>query len=209
MDARGLPGGPVPARKLFFRRLGAFAWAHYCYSIACLLLGLFFVGMLSALAPLYWNWPNWLLEGLFGWLLPWALMGGYALLGYWCGGKNVWPTPFRGRDFALSVLAEAAIAWCWAALVIWLFASADFMEPNLFEALFPTVFFLSFLGAFPSSAFVVMGLGVFVGLEGVESLVFMGFLAGLLPPLLFHLGSFWRAQRAAGPDKIDAQTIDP
>lgn len=117
--------GPLPQlgspAALARKRFGNFVTAHFCYSVLCFFLGHFFLLSLFYLPPL--PWPDWLLFALFGFLPPMALMGGYALLGYWFGGKWVWPLPLRGRDLARSVLAEAAVAWSWAALVIGLMAA--------------------------------------------------------------------------------------
>lgn len=186
MDALPLSGPErVSARALFFRRFGRFAGAHFCYTVSCFFACCFLVYLmgLAALSNVVEP-PEWLLETLFFWLFPMALMLGYVPLGYRCGGKDAWPLPLRGRDLAVSVLAEAAVAWCWAAVVIVTFAT----ELDLVFLFF----YLSFFLAFPSSVFVWATLGL-AGLDPVWCLVIIGFWAGLLPPLLFNLGSYWRA----------------
>lgn len=185
---------PVSTDRLFLRRLGCFAGAHFYYSVSCFFVCCFLVYLMGlALLSSVAHPPEWLLEALFSWLSPLALVLGYIPLGYWFGGQDVWPLPLRGRDLALSVLVEAAVAWGWAALVTGAMAAEN--EDLLILLFFPSLFL-----AFPSSVFVWMGAGI-LGLAGLEdpvwTLVYAGFWAGLLPPLLFHLGSYWRAWRAA------------
>ncbi len=191
MDELPLSGPErVSPGQLFLRRFVRFAGAHFCYTVSCFFVCCFLVYLmgLALLAIEPRGVPKWLLEALCFWLLPMALMLGYLPLGYWFGGKDVWPLPLQGGDLAASVLAEAAVAWGWAAGVIAVFA----MESDLVIVLF----YLSVFLALPSSVFVWIGAGV-LGLAGSEDPVWglacAGFWAGLLPPLLFNLGSYWRA----------------
>ncbi|MBP3519796.1 MAG: hypothetical protein J6J87_00445, partial [Oscillospiraceae bacterium] len=65
----------------------------------------------------------------------------------------------------------------------------------LFLVLFPVSMFL----ATPSSIFVLCFFDFWMtagsSLDVAMRLIFIGFLAGFLPPLLFALGSFWQSAR--------------
>lgn len=159
MDNRS-PAGPLTV----LRCLGHFAVAHFSLSLLSSGIGLFAMD-----------------SPILIFLLPPFLMALYYPLGLLFGASIE-----DHHQLALAVLSQAAIAWCWAGLVIWALHGAG--EDALLYAVL-----ITFPLAYPSSLLVIAGMFLFgiVGCTSLSvSLTLLAIPAGLLPPLLFNLGSF-------------------
>ena len=98
-----------------------------------------------------------------------------------------WTPPQTKKEKYKTVMQPALVAWGWVLVVffsIWIEA----------EELLLAVFFISMIFAMPSSVF---SLVVFATNGEWSALLLGGILSGLLPPLLFALGSFWQGKRQA------------
>ena len=155
-------------------RFGMFAAAHIVWSLLC-------------------SWPMLqLLDGkevsaLIG---ATVMMFDYLPLGWLVARCFRWPMPTRKQSIR-AVLLPAGIAWLWAGMAALglyteeLAMAAVFGMPAFFLASPSLLFVLTFM---PWVARLFGGTG-FQG--GVFPLLGVGiFFAGLLPPLLFHLGSW-------------------
>ena len=182
------------------QRFGGFALGHFGLSLGCSAL-LFIAVMLGAAAPEVPAFSG--LWGLWGaWLLAAVLMAAYIPVGYWMARARGWPRA-EGRENLLAVLLPALIAWAWGGLGTGLLCLDG--RPAAIQGAWILVGGAFFL-AMPSWYF--MALCVFCGAMG--PLPYGGnwmlplclFLAGLLPPLLFHLGAQMaaRTRPPAGPD---------
>lgn len=133
------------------------------------------------------------IEDISPWLLAAFAMGIYLPAGMIAAKRRGWTCPRDGREICLAILQPAAVAWGWAALVIFEICVSN--TGFLFLVLFPVSMFL----ATPSSIFVLCFFDFWMtagsSLDVAMRLIFIGFLAGFLPPLLFALGSFWQSAR--------------
>ena len=173
----GAPGDFYTPQK---ERFLGFAMGHFTLSLLTILLlwcGGAFLGRST-----FTEWAN-----LVGPLLPVAAYfpGGY-LVSALCG----WSPPETGEAALLAVMLPTAGAWLWVAVILISIGG---------DLLFALVFGISIFLAAPSSLFV---LGMLFSCDwllfadnGLVALGLCGLLSGLLPPLLFALGSFWQAGR--------------
>ncbi len=115
------------------------------------------------------------------------LMLAYFPLGAYAAAEGHWTCP-TDEEKLLAVLQPALVAWAWAGLVI-------FSLWGGVEALLIPAFFISVIFASPSSGFVLLCALFLPYDDSVSWWCFVAFLAGLLPPLLFALGSFWQSGR--------------
>lgn len=133
------------------------------------------------------------IEDIFPWLLASFAMGIYLPAGMIAAKRRGWTYPRDGREICLAILQPAAVAWGWAALVIFEVCVSN--TGFLFLVLFPVSMFL----ATPSSIFVLCFFDFWMtagsSLDITMRLIFIGLFAGFLPPLLFTLGSFWQSTR--------------
>lgn len=179
--------------KRVARRFGGFALGHFSLSLGCSALLFVLVLGWAVIEPLLPPCSGlWSLCG--AWLLAAALIAAYYPVGYGMARSRGWPR-VEGREGRLAVLLPALVAWSWGGLgtvlpLLW-------EHPAALQGAFLLVTGAFFL-AFPSWYF--MALCLFCGffsstLQGGSwiRLLLCLLLAGLLPPLLFHLG----AQRAA------------
>lgn len=166
-----------PASPLtVLRCLGHFAVAHFSLSLVSCYFGFFALNISVSVTPAL----------IFA--LPLLLMALYYPLGFIFGSPLDSP-----RQLAWAVLSQAAIAWCWAGLVICAMHSGSDDAP-LYAVL------ITFPLAYPSSLLVLVGMFLFgiVGCTSLSvSLTLLAIPAGLLPPLLFNLGSFYATKRKA------------
>lgn len=160
--------GPVTGRE----RLTGFATWHT-------VLSFLLVPILFLTVPI---WP----ENRYFYSLLWAgLMGVYFPLGMGVAALEKWTAPCNFRERAWAVLAPAAIAWGWVLVVIF---TLWWGEPDLWLL----IFFLSAAFASPSTAAVLISFCFMPDETGFFPwITWMGAVTGLLPPLLFGLGS-WR-----------------
>lgn len=181
------------------QRFGGFALGHFGLSLGCTAL-LFALTLGWAVAePLLPRWGGlWSLWG--AWLLAAALLAAYYPVGYGMARSRGW-TRAEGREGRLAVLLPALVAWAWGGLGTGLLFLGD--HPAALQGAWILVAGAFFL-AMPSWYF--MALCTYCGAIGPLPqggswglLLLCLLLAGLLPPLLFHLG----AQRAArtGPSE--------
>lgn len=133
------------------------------------------------------------IEDIFPWLLAAFAMGIYFPAGMIAAKRRGWTCPKDSNELCLAILQPAAVAWGWAALVIF-GACVPYMS-FLLLVMFPVSMFL----ASPSSIFVLCFFDFWLtagsSLDVAMRLTFIGLLAGFLPPLLFALGSFWQPAR--------------
>lgn len=182
--------------KRVVQRFGGFALGHFGLSLGC--TGLLFVLVLgwAVIEPLL---PQ--CSGLWSlcmaWLLAAVLMAAYYPVGYGMARSRGW-TRAEGREERLAVLLPALVAWAWGGLGTGLLFLGD--DPAALQGAWFLVAGAFFL-AMPSWYF--MALCTYYGVIGPlpqggswGPLLLCLLLAGLLPPLLFHLG----AQRAARID---------
>lgn len=175
-------------------RFNGFAAAHLSLS-ALVLLAIMVLPRLTTMTTKTALW-NWFEEGVP--LVVALLMGIYFPLGMLVARVKKWTAPQTRRERVLAVLRPAAVAWVWALVVlvtVWLnVLGVVEMRPELFMALLT----LSFLFASPSSYVMLFSFAVDWPSSVAGKVIFLnlqGFLVGLLPPLLFALGSFWQAKR--------------
>lgn len=185
MDEVNAIPGPKPTTVV--QRFGGFAAAHITYSLLSLIpLYLLAVGSGNGLIGI----------GLFWWTIPLGLIALYFPLGMFTAWFAKWNPPRTGRERRLTVLLPTLVAWIWVCVVL-------MSVMGEWEELFVAVFAKSFLFAAPSSLFVIFFMGLLLSLltgeeNGMTVTVILGFsglIAGLLPSLLFALGSFWQSGR--------------
>lgn len=174
-------------------RLGGFAVGHLALSVITAALHLLLSGIFLQLGA-------WSSDRGEGWgealelatgVLPFLCVALYFPLGMAVATLKGWERPRSWREGVLSVLWPTLIAWAWAALVaatVSLDGAAA--ENQVFGVLLAEVC-ISWIFAAPSAALVFFA--VSRGLAGVlvPGLLFWGFWAGLVPPLLFTLGSLF------------------
>lgn len=202
MDEQGLtPSVPAtPVRHPLLRQLGSFAVAHFVYSVLtshCTLLLASLPGLnLLELSPVL----------SYAVLLAYAavLILLYLPLGLWSGRHTRAPitTP---KEVVQATALETGIAWCWAAVIL-----AGVFSPGEADQWLAWLAMTTFLLAYPSSTFVLMGLaltstGTMMDLDILPLWIFWAFWAGLLPPLLFNLGRFFAARSKAQNEKRTAE----
>lgn len=133
------------------------------------------------------------IEDIFPWLLAAFAMGIYFPAGMIAAKRRGWTCPKDSDELCLAVLQPAAVAWGWAALMIFEVCVSN--TGFLFLVLFVVSIFL----ATPSSIFVLCFFDFWMtagsSLDIAMRLTFIGLFAGFLPPLLFALGSFWQSAR--------------
>lgn len=153
-------------------RFGGFAAAHVLWSLVC---SAFFLRLLDADPGVLW------LSAAVGML-------GYLLLGWATARIFRWPAPSTKARGAFAVALPAGIAWLWAGTTAFcLYGSGDTVMAA--AALGLPAFFL----AAPSLNLIwawmeTVGRALSAG-DPQSWLAAAIFLAGLLPPLLFFLGS--------------------
>ena len=205
MDEQSLtPSVPAPVRHPLLRQLGSFTVAHFIYSF----LVSHFTLLLASLPGLN------LLE--LSPVLSYVVLLAYAAvlillylpLGFLTGRSL--RTPITTPDDVLRATAlETGLAWLWAGAVIAGVFSSPETEPWL--GWLAWLAMVSFLLAYPSSILVLMGLaltsaGTMMELNALGLWIFWAFWAGLLPPLLFNLGSLHATRREA---QREERTADP
>lgn len=184
-------------------RFGWFALGHFLISILLCALFVCIVGPVAAVV----------LDEHSGWAAP-ALLGGmttlalgaYFAAGAYTASARRWTAPSKGSERLLAVLLPALVAWAWEGVAIAGMASHG---SSGLQALAGMLLYAALFLATPSVLFLFFCAGVLhVGLWLDEpGFWIMAVLSGLLPPLLFALGSFWRAGQspiqhaAASPDK--------
>ncbi len=160
-------------------------FAAYHFILALLMDVLVWIMALTMLFPE--------IEDTFPWLLAAFVIGIYFPAGMIAAKRRGWTCPKDSDELCLAILQPAAVAWGWAALVI--FEVCVLNTGFLFFVLFPVSMFL----ASPSSIFVLCFFDFWMtagsNLDIAMRLIFLGLLAGFLPPLLFALGSFWQSAR--------------
>ncbi len=167
---------PLPPKPPTARLTGAFALAHFPFSI------------LSVMALNVLSIDD--IEAVTGWvgsfLVPsLILMALYLPLGLLFGAAIPWARINTAQELGRAIWTQAVIAWGWALTMLW---SIFFIMPMGIFAVF-----LTFFLAFPSSLFVLSFSFVFAGSSLsllLGSMMVLAIPAGLLPPLLFNLGSF-------------------
>lgn len=190
------------------RRLGAFAVAHFVYSICashCTLLLASLPGLsLLELSPVL----------SYAVLLAYAavLVLLYLPLGLLMGRISRSSGITTVDEAVQATVLEAGLAWIWAGAVIAGVFFSTQAEPWL--GWLGWLAMASFLLAYPSSILVLMGLaltsadGTMMDLDALGLWVFWAFWAGLLPPFLFNLGCLWEAKRKA-PEPAPGATPSP
>ena len=182
-------------------RFGWFALGHFLISIILCALFVCIVGPVAAV----------MLDEHSGWAAP-ALLGGmtalalgaYFIAGACTASSRRWTAPSGGMERLLAVLLPALAAWAWEGTAIAGMASDG--SPGL-QALAGFLLYTALFLAAPSVLFIFFCVGVLnVGLWLDEpGFWVMAFLAGFLPPLLFALGSFWRAGRGPLPSEAPGE----
>ncbi len=161
------------------QRFGGFAATHIAYSLLCL-LSLYLAGSGIGLVGL----------GLIWWMLPLTLVALYFPLGMLIAQLTKWTPPGTGRERRLAILLPTLVAWTWVCVVL-VMVVGEWEEP------FMAILAISFFFAAPSSILVTILIGPLSQISDnlILSLGLSGLISGLLPPLLFALGSFWQAGR--------------
>lgn len=171
---------PLPQEPSTARLTGAFALAHFPFSILSVLA----LYLFPTIDPMWLNRP--LVPAL-------VLMALYFPLGLLFGAGIPWARVHTYQDLGRAISYQAGIAWLWAIAMLW---SVFFVMPVGFFAMALTLFL-----AFPSSLFALSFLSLFP--DASLPLILISFMslaipAGLLPPLLFNLGSYcatrWRLE---------------
>lgn len=150
-------------------RFGLFAAAHILWSLGCSLFGLRLLDQT----------PSFLFAAAAGMML------GYLALGWATAKLAHWPRPDRVQSL-WAVLLPALIAWAWAgttAVCLYLIPEGAGVGAALGLP--------AFLLAVPSLLLTSVVMGVTWTVLGGLSVALGIFLAGLLPSLLFWLGSLW------------------
>lgn len=121
---------------------------------------------------------------------PLLLMAAYFPVGYLVSALRGWSPTETGEAALLAIMRPTAAAWLWVAVVLTSIGG---------DLLFALVFGISIFLAAPSSLFVMGTMfscdWLLFADNGLAALGLSGLIAGFLPPLLFALGSFWRAGR--------------
>lgn len=176
-----LISGPLPPEPSTARLTGAFALAHFPFSILSVLA----LYLLTTIDPMWLNRP--LVPAL-------VLMALYFPLGLLFGAGIPWARIHTSQELVRAISSQTMIAWGWAAA----------MFLGFFLGIWLGVV-LTFLLAFPSSLFALLFCSLFPDASlplMLVSLMALAVPAGLLPPLLFNLGSFcatrWRLEIEIG-----------
>ncbi len=165
---------PPPQTPSTARLTGAFALAHFPFSLLSLFLTLYLFPAINAEFATTWA-DDTLVPAL-------VLMALYFPLGLLFGAGIPWARVHTPQELVRAISSQAMIAWGWAAA----------MFSTLFLGLWPGVI-LTFFLAFPSSLFALSFCFLFPDASLpllLVSLMTLAIPAGLLPPLLFNLGSF-------------------
>lgn len=157
-------------------RFGGFAMAHLALSVLMVSFAPFELAILDVLPEWTWSFVSVL------------MMGFYFPLGILTAWMGNWTLPQTTKEGFMAVISPTVVAWIWVGIVLW---SVSLDGDSAMSAL-PIIFFLSIIFATPSSVFVI-----FCWWDSFTQLLWCGLLAGLLPPLLFALGSFWQGSRQA------------
>ena len=112
----------------------------------------------------------------------------YFPLGKLKASFSSWAAPRVLQEKVLAVLLPTIVAWIWVLVVL---VSVISEMPDLFMV----VFAASFLFALPSSLFVVTLFALLPSASFTMGLGVWGLVAGILPPLLFALGSFVQSEK--------------
>ncbi len=167
MEKQAIPHTTLGARFL------EFTVSHIVLSMAGAVLAVGVLGRFSS--------------GLLPFLAESLLILAYFPLGAYAAAEGHWTCPTDWEKL-LAVLQPALVAWAWAGLVI-------FSLWGDVEILLLPAFFISVILASPSSGFVILCVLCLPYGENLSWWCSVAFLAGLLPPLLFALGSFWQSGR--------------
>ena len=180
-------------------RFGWFALGHFLISITLCALFVCVLGPVAAVVIA----PEWAAAALLAGMTTLAL-GAYFIAGAYTAHSRRWTAPAGGRERALAVLLPALAAWAWEGTAIAGMASDG--SPGL-QALAGFLLYAALFLAAPSVLFLFFCVGILnVGLWLDEpGFWVMAFLAGFLPPLLFALGSFWRAGRGPLPSEAPGE----
>lgn len=173
-----------PKRTTQAARFGWFAAGHFLWSLCvCSVAWL----LLAALAGCD-VFPLALWSGLTVFVI-----GAYFPIGAWVAARRRWNRPASRRESVLAVLLPTLAAWTWEGVAI-----AGMFYGEAFPALVflsGMLLYASLALATPSVIFIFFCFTCFNVWGNDWEFWLMAALAGLLPPLLFAAGSFWRAGR--------------
>ncbi len=176
----------VPSRWQFFR---TFAGCHFLVSIIGV-LGVVFCFASSALVGGYF------LALLFLWEV--ILLAIYVIMGAWAAREMEWSAPRRFRDGFGAVIVPTLIAWVWGGAFLMMLFYRGGWEAAGYDTVATILFWSLLIFAFPSSwgyGMLTMMLPNLFGYYGRANEVIAMLLVGILPPVLFLLGSIWRSRR--------------
>lgn len=181
---RGRTAVDEPKRTTQAARFGWFAAGHFIWSVCvCSVAWL----LLAALAgsdfpPL----PLWAGLTVF-------VIGAYFPIGAWVAARRRWSRPASRREAVLAVLLPTLVAWTWEGVAIaGMFYGEVFPALTLLSGM---LLYASLALATPSVIFIFFWFTCFNPWRDDWNFWLMTALAGLLPPLLFAAGSFWRERR--------------
>lgn len=161
-------------------RFRGFAVSHFVLSIFC--LGGYWVLLHTEAVE---SIPLW-------WLICCISMAAYFCAGLMTARAEGWSPPESREEKALAIFYATAVAWIWAAFV--LFSLFDFLPALVLVAVYG-----SFILATPSSLMVLLMVETLaetaLGEWTMVCLVLAGLAAGIVPPTLFALGSFWGGEK--------------
>ncbi len=172
----------APSRWQYFR---SFAGCHLLTSIIGV-LGVIFCFASSSLVGGYF------LALLFLWEV--ILLVIYVIMGAWAAKTGEWSAPRRFRDGFGAVMVPTLIAWVWGGAFL-LFGG---FEAIGYHTAVSILFWSLLIFAFPSSwgfGILTMLLPNVFGHYGSVNEIIALFIVGVLPPLLFLLGSIWKSRR--------------
>lgn len=168
-------------------RFGGFAAGHFALSFLCLLLWFLLAGSGEFPAlPVYAAVPMLL----------------YVPAGYAVSSLRGWPAPDR-KTARKAVLYPALCAWAWAFggwFLLWTAAAAE-IPALAYVGL--TLLLSTFLLAAPSFLFMLLAVSLALEGDGIWWLWYLCMvLAGLLPPLLFFLGSILPKRQLTSAENV-------
>ena len=182
-ESDAIPKGE-PTTQL--QRFSGFALCHICYSPVSLIFAHLFYTVAGELGAVMTA------------MLPIALIALYFPLGMLTARLSGWTRPQTRREKVWVIALPTLMAWLWVAVVLLSIGGAP-------EELFLWVFGISLLLAAPSSLFVMTLIAFWdwamLPATGDPFVILgsFGIVAGILPTLLFALGSFYQAGWRSSP----------
>lgn len=175
-------GAPVGSYTPQRERFLGFALGHFLLSLLTVLL--LWLGGALYRGEAFTQWVNA--------AIPLLAVAAYLPAGYGISALRKWTPANTKREKFLSFALPTAVAWGWVTVVLITMTAR-------IEALVSVVFTLSLFLAAPS-CLLVLGLllscdWLLFAENGLAALGLCGLIAGLLPPFLFALGSFWQTER--------------